>query len=103
MQNRKATIQDATEFYKWAINSIMKNVHFRAVSYEKCKDTEVRLQSHPVDIVKGTMKIHAVVGQRDSRIKTRVVICYCSECLASGACEDWDNETTANHGVPKTR
>ena len=103
MRSGKATIQDATDFYKWAINSSMKNVQFKFVSSEKCKDTEVRLQSHPVKAVKGTMKIHAVVGQGDSRIKTRVVSCYCSECLAGGACDDWDNETTANHGVPNSK
>jgi hypothetical protein len=94
MRSGKAIIQDATDFYKWAINSSMKNVQFRFVSSEKCRETEIRIQSNPVKPVKGTMRIHAVIGQGESRIKVREVSCYCTDCLVGGSCDAWDDEFT---------
>jgi hypothetical protein len=102
MRSGKATIQDAADFYKWAINSSMKNVQFRFVPSEKCKDTEIRMQNDQVKAVKGTMKIHAVVGQGESRIKVREVSCYCEECIAGGTCDAWNNDFTRPQGPTKT-
>lgn len=90
----KATIQDASDFYQWAINSSMKNVQFKFVSSEICKEREKELQDTLVKAVKGTMKIHAVVGEGESNIKVQEVSCYCRVCLTGSTCDDWANEST---------
>lgn len=44
--------------------------------------------------VKGTMKLHAVVGQGNSKIFVRDTSCYCVGCLSGVRCDDWRAEHT---------
>ncbi|WAR24275.1 hypothetical protein MAR_037944, partial [Mya arenaria] len=39
--------------------------------------------------VKGTMKIHAVIGQGSSKILTRDVSCYCEDSIRGNMCDTW--------------
>ena len=55
----KAEIQDAHDFYKWAVNSSMKEVSFIFVCKDKCEREKAELNGLPVKPVKDTMKLHA--------------------------------------------
>jgi hypothetical protein len=45
--------------------------------------------------VKGTIKIHCVVGLGNSKIKVKDVSCYCNTCLSGVTCESkWKDEIT---------
>ena len=94
MRSGKARIQDANDFFKWATNSNMKNVKFIFVSADKCAETETTLKKNPVRPVKGTMKIHGVVGLGHSKIKIGEVSCYCPVCIAGNTCDMWIDEQT---------
>lgn len=74
----------------------MTSVTFRYVSSLKCdeKPKQVGGQQTEVKAVKGTMKIHAVVGVGNFVIKVREVSCYCPQCLTEDICENWRQEST---------
>lgn len=92
IRSGKAVIVDAKGFYEWGKTSSLTNVTFRFVSSEKCMAKAKVLTEKTIKPVKGTMKLHAVIGQGDSRILTRDTSCYCVACLnpeSSNMCDMW--------------
>ncbi|XP_053389868.1 uncharacterized protein LOC128552829 [Mercenaria mercenaria] len=94
MRSGKTIIQDAKAFYEWAIQSSMTNVTFRFVSTEICAQTEKIQERLPLKSIKGTMKVHAAVGNGESTIKVRDVSCYCETCISGQTCDSWRMEST---------
>lgn len=72
----------------------MKQVKFRFVLKEHCQQTEKEIALWNAKPVKGTMKVHAVVGQGSNSILVGNVSCYCSDCLAGSNCLSWRKEST---------
>ena len=95
-------IQDATDFYAWAIKSSLKNVQFRFVSSAQVQQVADTLMSKSLKPIKGTMKLlDAVVGMGNSDLMVKDVSCYCDICLSGGCCESWRKESTFLSKVPK--
>ena len=93
MRTGKTVIQDSEAFYEWALSSSMNNVKFRYVSAKQCAEKEKNLERITIKPIKGTMKIHAVVGEGTNKIKVRDISCYCDLCLSGSACDSWRSET----------
>ncbi|XP_061183299.1 uncharacterized protein LOC133191568 [Saccostrea echinata] len=94
MRSGKVMIQDAKAFYDWAKSSSMKNVTFvESAECEKKKD-ELNAYQSEIRAVKGTMKLHAVVGLGNSCVKIKDVSCYCDECLSGNICSGWNEAVT---------
>ena len=91
MKTGKVIIQDAKDFFAWTELSscTMHNVKFRIIPKEKSEYTGKAQKT-----IKGTMKIHAVVGQGSNSDLVRNVSCYCGVCLYGGHCKLWSYETT---------
>ena len=87
----KAIIQDANEFYRWAITSSMKEVTFIFIEKEICSEKKQELDRLNIKSVKNTMKLHAVVGVSKSSLLTQVISCYCEDCLNKNYCTSWVN------------
>jgi hypothetical protein len=50
------------------------------------------LKVRDVKAVKGTSKLHVVVGIVKSEIFVRETSCYCNICLEGGICDGWRKE-----------
>ena len=89
VRSGKATIQDAEDFFKWtqSENCSMKTVHFMFVQSSVCQQKSAALSMHEIKPVKGTMKLHAVVGKGNNTISTSNVSCYCEECISDQECK----------------
>ena len=83
-----ATIQDAQDFYKWGLQSSIKEVSFLFVSKENCKLKQEEFSSADPQKVKNTMKLHAIAVQ-NGRMKTRETSCYCDHCMSGNFCASW--------------
>jgi hypothetical protein len=59
----------------------MKSIHFMYVSQSDCQEKANDVNTWNVKPVKGTMKIHTVVGKGKNMIMTSTVSCYCTDCL----------------------
>ena len=94
VRSGKVLIQDAEGFYDWATSSSMTNVTFKYVSSSKCGEFEESAKEKPLQPIKGTMKVHAVVGLGQSQVKVRDTSCYCEECLSGNLCDTWRTEKT---------
>lgn len=97
MKSGKVVIQDASDFFAWTQSPTcsMKNVKFMFVPKEVCESTGKELETLPIKAVKGTMKIHAVIGQGSQKILVREVSCYCNDCIDGRPCESWRVESTS--------
>jgi hypothetical protein len=84
----RVSIQDAHDFYAWALQSSMK-VSFFFVSAADCNATSARIEENKVKPLKGTFKLHSVVGLGQSGIAINDTSCYCEECIAGGLCDSW--------------
>jgi hypothetical protein len=97
IKTSKVVIQDALDFFKWANEkSSFVNVIFKYVP-----DTDITIKISSLEgsqsllrPVKGTMKLHAVVGTGNSNIFVRETSCYCVRCLTDEMCDTWRKETT---------
>ena len=94
MKSGKVVIQDAAGFMFWAQNSSMKAVKFIYVDSTECQLMSENIKKQEFKPVKGTMKIHAVVGMGNSQIAMHEVSCYCETCIKNNMCEKWKIETT---------
>lgn len=97
MKSGKAVIQEASDFFAWTQSPVchMHNVKFRYITRESCQITANDLADSKTKPVKGTMKIHAVVGLGNSCIFVRDVSCYCDACLNGNYCSQWRQEHTS--------
>ncbi|KAK3089949.1 hypothetical protein FSP39_007894 [Pinctada imbricata] len=91
----KATIQDANDFFAWACSETSSNIKYKFIQTEDFEVTkgEVEQRTKVIVPVKGTMKIHAVVGVADGTVRTRDVSCVCPECFGETGFKD----TTSCH------
>ena len=103
MRSGRCVIQNAKDFYDWAVNSSMKNVKFRFVASHRCEEAATQLAQKDVKAIKGTMKVHCVVGMGDSKIKTRDVSCYCDICLTGNTCDGWTSESMKSKEQESTK
>lgn len=89
VKSGKVTIQDAEEFYDWtqSPSCSFRNVHFLYVSSSECQKKADEVSKFDIKPIKGTMRIHAVVGKGADRIMTASVSCYCTECIGDGECK----------------
>lgn len=78
----KTIIQDADDFFKWARDTESQ------IEYVQIKEDEFNLSQEKVDKnnanikpIKGTMKIHSVIGQSEGHVRTRVTTCVCDDCF----------------------
>ncbi|XP_052257645.1 uncharacterized protein LOC127862523 [Dreissena polymorpha] len=93
----KVMIQDASGFYSWAKEtSSFHNVEFKFVTDKEISDKTIVIAKYAANLrpVKGTMKLHAVVGQGNFKIFVRDTSCYCVGCLSGVRCDDWRAEHT---------
>ena len=81
MKSGKVVIQDAADFMFWAQNSSMKAVKFIYVDSTEGQSMSENIKRQEFKPVKGTMKIHAVVGMGNSQNATHEVSCYCETCI----------------------
>jgi len=81
----------------------MKNVQFRFVESKKCSDVEKQQANIPLKPIKGTMKLHAVVGLGNSKIYTRDVSCYCENCRTGKMCDGWSLDVTRKETNEKVK
>lgn len=94
MKSGKCIIQDAQDFYTWTQSDAcnIRNIHFVYISKEKCEETSKEVNEWKTKAVKGTMKIHGVIGKRDAVVLVRDTSCYCSDCLQGNLCDGWRRE-----------
>ena len=85
----KTIIQDARDFYRWAITSTMQGVNFIFVDKDMCQEQREEIQKDPIKPVKDSLKIHAVIGISQEEILTRHTSCYCEDCLRGDFCRGW--------------
>ena len=88
------SIQDASDFFKWGINSTMKGVQFVYVSKAETMEKHTMMQKIKAKPLKGTMKLHAIRTSTDEhKVMTKETSCYCAVCLAGEYCELWIKQT----------
>ena len=88
LRQGSAVIQDAQDFYRWALQSSIKEISFLFVSKEVCKQKQETFNSIEIKKVKDTMKLHAIANERDG-FKTRQTSCYCKICITGLFCPSW--------------
>lgn len=97
VRSGKVTIQDAEDFFKWtqSPDCSLKNVYFIYVPSLECQLKLDQVNQYDIHPVKGTMKIHAVVGMGSDEIMTSTVSCYCTECISNQVCKSnqWTSES----------
>lgn len=81
-------IQDAHDFFAWAVQSSMKEVTFIFVDKDKCKQKADEFAKCNVKPVKDTMKLHAIV-YCNLAFRTSTTSCYCDQCLEGAFCTSW--------------
>ncbi|XP_060564869.1 uncharacterized protein LOC132724071 [Ruditapes philippinarum] len=78
----KVSIQDATDFYKWAKEG-HKTAKYILVKPDECNKSREELEviNKILCPVKGTMKIHHVKGVSKGVVHTQTTSCYCVDCI----------------------
>lgn len=96
MKSGKAIIQDPHDFYAWTQGPScnLKNIQFTFIEKERCEETAREIERWPCKAVKGTMKLHSVVGRGQGKILVNEVSCYCNECMTGTMCAAWKEEKT---------
>lgn len=97
VRSGKVTIQDGEEFYQWCQSPFcsLKNVHFLYVPSTECQLKADHVNQYDIKPIKGTMKIHAVVGKGADKILSSTVSCYCTDCINDKECKSnqWTSES----------
>ena len=98
------SIQDAQEFYEWAVSSTMKDIHFVFVPKDTCERKQGEFAQMVTKPVKNTMKLHAVVGTDFGKLLTRETSCYCDGCIMRHFCNSWTevSVTTTSRNTVQT-
>lgn len=91
-----ATIQDAHDFYAWALQSNMRDVKFVFVGKDACKIKADEFSNLSIKPVKNTMKLHAISVCKE-HFMTRTTSCYCENCIVENFCSDWNVENFGIH------
>lgn len=87
----KTIIQDADDFFRWA-KETNSQIEYQQISQEEFNQCKEIVDKRNLDLkaIKGTMKIHSVIGISAESILTRETICVCDDCFKS----DGFNEST---------
>lgn len=64
-----------------------KDAHFMFVPTFNCQQMSCSLNMYDIRSIKGTMKLHAMVGQGNNTIWTSCVNCYCKDCISDEECK----------------
>ena len=96
MKSGKAIIQDPHDFYAWTQGPScnLKNIQFTFIEKERCEETAREIEGWPSKAVKGTMKLHSVIGRGQGKILANEVSCYCIGCMTGTMCAAWKEEKT---------
>lgn len=98
----KTTIQDASDFFAWA-NGTHGAVQYVFVSKDQCEATQNEMKRKKLSPIKGTIKIHSVIGLKDNRIACRFASCFCENCyvdgIFKGQCDGWEHHTIVEEDV----
>lgn len=96
MKSGRCSIQDASDFYAWSQSDAcnLKSISFTYIDKAVCEENSVEISTWPAKPVKGTMKVHAVIGRGNSKLLVRDTSCYCEKCLAGeDMCPGWREES----------
>ena len=83
-------------FFSWTQSSMctMRNVKFKYIPKEQYEIVRTEIEAISTKTIKGTMKIHAIVGPGTSTTFVGDVSCYCEVCIQGGQCNSWTSEIT---------
>ncbi|XP_078616892.1 uncharacterized protein LOC144885097 [Branchiostoma floridae x Branchiostoma japonicum] len=97
-----AKIQDAHDFYEWAIN-LNSVIKYEFVTSRECGESKTDLGEKygTTKAVKGTMTFHAVVGMSPGVVKTRPTSCYCAKCFNAKGFRPKTTCTWKTHNMTK--
>ncbi|WAR12325.1 hypothetical protein MAR_026505 [Mya arenaria] len=81
----KVIIQDAEDFYKWAIQT-EGQIKYKKILPEEFDQSKEAVDTRNIELkpVKGTMKLHSVIGVSPMHILSRETVCVCDECFQEG-------------------
>ncbi|KAL3882341.1 hypothetical protein ACJMK2_028694 [Sinanodonta woodiana] len=92
----KVSIQSASYFLKWAESSMTSGSKVKYFGYTQEEyelfEAVLKERLNPVP-VKGTFKIHYIIGSGTNKIYTRNSTCYCEKCrsdISSTTCEGYE-------------
>ena len=95
VKNGKYVIQGAIDFFEWAKQDI-SGIPFSYVSVEDYEISEKFLKAacENVQIVKGTIKVHAVFSLKANSTWVRDIPCFCKNCFGlkfqkDSCCKGW--------------
>ena len=105
IKRQKVIIQDAEDFFTWGKGS-GSAIEYIFVPKSSCERSQSVVSAMPVQPVKGTMKIHAVVPIGNSKIMTRSTSCFCKDCFASDGnfnpdCSGWEEHSILSSDAEK--
>ena len=82
VKHGKTTIQGATGYFKWAANqSETSTVKYIFVAKEKyVSQEELAIYAQGLLTLKGTMKVHCVVGIKQNQVQVRKTSCFWAAC-----------------------
>ena len=76
---------------------IMRNVKLKYIPKEQCEIVGTEIEAISTKTIKGTMTIHAIVGQGSHTIFVGDVSCYCQVCIQGGQYNSWTSEITSTN------
>ena len=85
----KYTIQDAHDFFEWTQSSAcnIKSVKYTFIPKEQCEVVAAEIATWKTKPVKGTMKLHQVIGEGNGVVIVRDKSCYCVQCIDQDYCQ----------------
>ena len=91
--NKGSLIQNAWDLYK-VMCRLPSKIQYMYITTNTIKEETAKIQQLALKTVKGTMKIHAVVGLGDGKYATREISCF-RECCYKGrefvlGCPGWE-------------
>ena len=91
--NKGSLIQNAWDLYK-VMHLLPSKIKYMYVTTNTIKEETAKIQQLAMKTVKGTMKIHAVVGLGDGHYATRETSCFKECCYMGGefvlGCPGWE-------------
>lgn len=96
MKSGRCVIQDAEGFFAWTQSDQcnLKSIKFQYISRETCEETAEEVKAWMLKPLKGTMKLHSVIGKGEGKVLVRDTSCYCPDCLAGvNMCAGWKEES----------
>ena len=112
VKRETAVIQDAHDFYAWASQEREdSDITYFFVSKQDCALSAKQIDQKwsSVQTLKGTLKLHTVVGIGDQKLLVRNLSCYCDSCWihkemhpTSSMCNGWATRTLVTRSTVNT-